>query len=62
MVIMVWVFYASAILLFGAAITKVLVNRTNGEIEPSDFAVKVKKKEDIVKKGPEADPSKKHAL
>jgi membrane protein len=62
MVIMVWVFYASAIVLFGAVITKVWFNKTEGEIVPEDFAVKVKKTEAVVKKGAEADPSKKHAL
>lgn len=54
LVIMVWVFYASLIFLFGAVITAIYVERQNGRIEPESYAVKVEKKEIEVEKGEEA--------
>lgn len=52
LVIMLWVFYASLIFLFGAAITAIYVQRENREgIEPEDYAVKVEEQEVEVKKG-----------
>jgi len=52
MVIMVWVFFASAIFLFGAVFTYEQAKWSNGKVPPSDYAVKVAKKDvAIVPKG-----------
>ncbi|PHN05052.1 YihY/virulence factor BrkB family protein [Flavilitoribacter nigricans] len=52
LVIMLWVFYASLIFLFGAVITAVYVERSSYRgIEPADYAVKVEDKEVEVEKG-----------
>lgn len=51
MIIMVWVFYASIIVLFGAVFTYVFADEMNTTIEPSDYAVRVEQKEIIMKKG-----------
>lgn len=45
MVIMVWVFFASSIFLFGAVFTYVHAEYMEGEVLPQDYAVKVVKKE-----------------
>jgi membrane protein len=52
LVIMLWVFYASLIFLFGAVITAIYVEQYSFEgIEPADYAVKVEEKEIEVEKG-----------
>ena len=45
MVIMVWVFFASTIFLFGAVFTYVHAKYMEGKVAPQDYAVKVVKKE-----------------
>ncbi|MFK7981987.1 MAG: YihY/virulence factor BrkB family protein [Saprospiraceae bacterium] len=45
MVIMVWVFFASSIFLFGAVFTYVHAEFIDGQVLPEDYAVKVVKKE-----------------
>lgn len=49
MVIMVWVFYASAIFLFGAVFTYVYAKNLSDGIQPSSYAVKVITKEIEIK-------------
>ena len=52
LVIMLWVFYASLIFLFGAVITAIYVEqRSRQGIEPADYAVKVEEQEVEVEKG-----------
>ena len=53
MVVMVWVFYASIIFLFGAAFTYVYADSMNTTIQPSDYAVRVVQKEVITEEGKE---------
>lgn len=50
MVIMVWVFFASSIFLFGAVFTFVYSKFMNGGIAPADYAVKVIQKEIEIRK------------
>jgi len=50
MVILVWVFFAANIFLFGAAFTFVYTKRLTGIVKPSDYAVKVVTKEIEVSK------------
>lgn len=52
LVIMLWVFYASLIFLFGAVITAEYVKERSGRgVEPADYAVRVKEKEIEVEEG-----------
>lgn len=52
LVIMLWVFYASLIFLFGAVITEEYVKeRTGHGVKPADYAVRVKEKEVAVEEG-----------
>lgn len=44
-IIILWVYYSSAILYFGAEFTKVYANKYGGKIRPSTFAVFVEKRE-----------------
>ena len=55
MVIMVWVFYASLIVLFGAVFTYVYADSMNSGIKPSDYAVRVEVKEVVTAEGKEAE-------
>lgn len=45
MIIMLWVFFASSIFLFGAVFTYIHAEYMEGEVLPQDYAVKVVKKE-----------------
>jgi len=51
MIVMVWVFYASIIVFFGAVFTYVFADEMNTTIKPSDYAVRVEQKEIITEKG-----------
>ncbi|MCB0578755.1 MAG: YihY/virulence factor BrkB family protein [Phaeodactylibacter sp.] len=57
MVILLWVFYASIIFLFGGAFTRVYIEEKRGEIAPNSFSVKVRQKiiEEPAAKGPGAE-------
>jgi membrane protein len=44
-VLLVWVYYASLVMFFGAEITHVMAKRRKARIEPEDHAIKVKTKE-----------------
>lgn len=54
MVIMLWVFYASLIFLFGAVLTYVRAEKLGNGVPPSDYAVRVVQKEISVENGVEA--------
>lgn len=54
MVVMVWVFYASILVLMGAVFTYVYADAMNTSIKPSDYAVRVEQKEIITAEGKEA--------
>jgi membrane protein len=43
--LLLWIFYSTQILLFGAEFTKVYANRYGSRIEPEPHAVKVERKE-----------------
>lgn len=45
LVVMLWVYYASAILLFGATFTFVRAKQLNGRVKPEDYSVRVKNTE-----------------
>ncbi len=51
LVLMLWVYYASAIFLFGATFTFVRAKQLNGRVKPEDYAVRVKQTEIKVEKG-----------
>jgi membrane protein len=51
LVVMLWVYYASAIFLFGATFTYVRAKKLNGRVKPEDYAVRVKQTEVKVEKG-----------
>ncbi len=51
LVIMLWVYYASAIFLFGATFTFVRATKLNGQVKPEDYAVRVKKTEINIEQG-----------
>ena len=51
MVIMVWVFYASLIVMFGAVFTHTHIKMMGEIIPPSDYAVKIKKEEEDLELG-----------
>jgi membrane protein len=51
LVIMLWVYYASAIFLFGATFTFVRATKLNGRVKPEDYAVRVKKTETNIEQG-----------
>ncbi len=55
MVIMLWVFYASLIFLFGAVFTYVRAEKLGSGISPSDYAVRVIQKEIPVERGADAE-------
>ena len=46
--IILWIYYSSAILFFGAEFTKVYANKHGGKIRPNAFAVFIEKKEVVV--------------
>ncbi len=50
-VLLLWVYYSSAILYFGAEFTKVVAYKYGHGIKPSSFAVMIEQKELIVKQG-----------
>ena len=52
-VLLVWIYYSSMILYFGAEFTKAWVLQRDGTIEPNEYAVLVKK--ETVEEGPAAD-------
>lgn len=54
-IIMLWVFYASIIFLFGAVFTYVYAGMRNRNIEPASYAVRVEQREIIVQKGEDAE-------
>jgi membrane protein len=43
--VLLWVYYSSQILLFGAEFTQVYADRAGREVEPSEYAVRVEQKE-----------------
>jgi membrane protein len=51
LVVMLWVYYASAIFLFGATFTYVRAKQLNGRVKPEDYAVRVKQTEFKVETG-----------
>ena len=51
LVVMLWVYYASAIFLLGACFTFVRAKRLNGRVKPEDYAVRVVQTEVKVEKG-----------
>ena len=51
LVVMLWVYYASAIFLFGATITYARIEVLNERVRPADYAVKIKKKEVKIEAG-----------
>ena len=51
LVVMLWVYYASAIFLFGATFTFVRAKQLNGRVKPEDYAVRVKQTEIKLEKG-----------
>jgi membrane protein len=52
LVIMLWVFYASLIFLFGAVVTAIYVKERSGQqIEPADYAVRIQEKELEIEQG-----------
>ncbi len=51
LVIMIWTYYASAILLFGATFTFLRAKKLNGGVQPEDYAVRVKNVEVKMEKG-----------
>ncbi|NND31824.1 MAG: YihY/virulence factor BrkB family protein [Saprospiraceae bacterium] len=51
LVVMLWVYYASAIFLFGAAFTYVRAKFLHGRVQPANYAVLVEQKEVEVEKG-----------
>jgi len=53
MVVMVWVFYASIIVLFGAVFTYVYADAMSSGIKPADYAVRVIQKEVVMEEGKE---------
>ena len=53
-IIMLWVFYASIIFLFGAVFTYVYANQRNRRIEPAPYAVRVEQREIVVEEGEDA--------
>ena len=54
-IIMLWVFYASIIFLFGAVFTYVYAGRRNRHIEPAAYAVRVEQREIVVETGEDAE-------
>lgn len=44
-VILVWIYYTSAILYFGAEFTKIYADKYGGRIEPAEYAVHIEQKE-----------------
>lgn len=53
--VLMWVYYSSLILLLGAAFTRISVRSRGGMIEPRDMAVKVHT--EIIEDGPESSPA-----
>lgn len=53
MVVMVWVFYASIIVLLGAVFTYVYADAMNTTIKPSDYAVRIEQREVVLEEGKE---------
>ncbi len=53
--VILWVNYSSLILFFGAEFTQVWACRYGTEIVPRDYAVRVKKLEEVVEAGPDAE-------
>ncbi len=51
LVVMIWVYYASAIFLFGATFTYVRARELNRKVSPADYAVRVKQVEVKMEKG-----------
>lgn len=43
--LLLWIYYSSQILLFGAEFTQVCANRAGREVEPDEYAVRVQTKE-----------------
>jgi membrane protein len=43
--LLLWIYYSSQILLFGAEFTQVYANRTGARIEPDDYAVCIEQRE-----------------
>lgn len=58
LVVMIWVYYASAILLFGATFTFVRAKQLNGRVKPEDYAVRVKQTEFKMEQGTDVAPAK----
>jgi len=57
LVVMLWVYYASAIFLFGATFTFVRAKLLNGRVKPQDYAVRVKKSEIKMETGSDVAPA-----
>lgn len=51
LVVMLWVYYASAIFLFGATFTYLRAKKIHGNVEPQDYAIHVKTKEVKMERG-----------
>jgi membrane protein len=51
LVIMIWTYYASAILLFGATFTFLRAKHLHGGVQPEDYAVRIKNVEVKMEKG-----------
>jgi membrane protein len=56
--ILLWVYYASAIFLFGATFTFVRAKQLNGRVRPEDYAVRVVQTEIKLEKGADVVPTK----
>lgn len=56
LVVMLWVYYASAIFLFGATFTFVRAKKLNGKVKPEDYAERVIKTEVKLEKGADVTP------
>lgn len=57
LVVMLWIYYASAIFLFGATFTFVRAKLLNGRVKPEDYAVRVKKTEIKMENGADIAPA-----
>lgn len=60
-IIMLWVFYASIIFLFGAVFTYAYANMRNRRIEPAPYAVRVEQREIVLEKGEDAESTSEQA-
>lgn len=57
LVVMLWIYYASAIFLFGATFTFVRAKLLNGRVKPEDYAVRVKQTEIKMEQGNDVAPA-----